>query len=100
MTTLAGTNGFGPLPPSRCDGRAADLLHRYNIKAMGSLRRHKDNHAGLMNLEQMAFFQRVNGGMPGTEWEPFAGLDCLRRNGGGPEKIFFEAPSPSRPRSP
>ncbi|WP_366555468.1 transketolase [Aquibaculum sediminis] len=35
---------------------------------------HKDNHAGLMNPEQMAEFQRRQGVPEGREWEPFSGL--------------------------
>src|SRR5690606_38572441 len=36
---------------------------------------HKDNHAGLMNPEQMAAFKRQNGIADGAEWDRFAGLD-------------------------
>jgi pyruvate dehydrogenase E1 component len=35
---------------------------------------HKDNHAGLMNVEQMAQWQTQMGVPAGAEWEPFAGL--------------------------
>ncbi len=48
----------------------------YTIKGLGlPFAGHKDNHAGLMNPEQMAEFQRHNGIAEGAEWEPFAGLD-------------------------
>ena len=48
----------------------------YTIKGHGlPFAGHKDNHAGLMNLEQMAGFQAANGIADGAEWEPFAGLD-------------------------
>src|SRR5690625_1483174 len=36
---------------------------------------HKDNHAGLMNPEQMAAFQRRMAVPEGQEWEPHAGLE-------------------------
>src|SRR5690606_20884822 len=35
---------------------------------------HKDNHAGLMNIDQMAVFKTANAIPDGAEWEPFAGL--------------------------
>ena len=48
----------------------------YTIKGYGlPFAGHKDNHAGLMNLEQMADFQRAMGINKGDEWEPFAGMD-------------------------
>src|SRR5579859_7805268 len=48
----------------------------YTIKGYGlPFAGHKDNHAGLMNPEQMAVFQRRMGVPAGAEWEPFAGLD-------------------------
>src|SRR6478609_7281502 len=48
----------------------------YTIKGYGlPFAGHKDNHAGLMNPEQMAMFQRSMGVPAGEEWEPYAGLD-------------------------
>src|SRR5580693_5120429 len=48
----------------------------YTIKGYGlPLAGHKDNHAGLMNPDQMASFQRSAGVPGGQEWEPFSGLD-------------------------
>jgi pyruvate dehydrogenase E1 component len=48
----------------------------YTIKGYGlPFAGHKDNHAGLMNVEQMADFQRAMGINKGDEWEPFAGMD-------------------------
>ena len=48
----------------------------YTIKGYGlPFAGHKDNHAGLMNKDQMVLFQRDMGVAPGAEWEPFAGLD-------------------------
>jgi pyruvate dehydrogenase E1 component len=45
----------------------------YTIKGWGTpLAGHKDNHAGLMNKEQMAEWQAKMDVTPGQEWEPFA----------------------------
>lgn len=47
----------------------------YTIKGYGlPLAGHKDNHAGLMNPEQMAAFRAQNGIAEGREWEKFEGL--------------------------
>ncbi|HJQ61003.1 MAG TPA: transketolase [Vineibacter sp.] len=35
---------------------------------------HKDNHAGLMNVDQMTQWQKEMGVPPGAEWDRFAGL--------------------------
>ena len=49
----------------------------YTIKGFGlPFAGHKDNHAGLMNPDQMAVFQRTMGVGAGEEWAPFAGLDA------------------------
>ncbi len=48
----------------------------YTIKGYGlPFAGHKDNHAGLMNPDQMALFQRSMAVAEGAEWELFAGLD-------------------------
>jgi pyruvate dehydrogenase E1 component len=48
----------------------------YTIKGYGlPFAGHKDNHAGLMNLDQMAAFQRSMMVEEGAEWDLFAGLD-------------------------
>jgi len=48
----------------------------YTIKGHGlPFAGHKDNHAGLMNLQQMENFREQNRIQPGLEWEPFEGLD-------------------------
>jgi pyruvate dehydrogenase E1 component len=48
----------------------------YTIKGYGlPFAGHKDNHAGLMNLDQMASFQRSMGVDQGTEWDFFAALN-------------------------
>ncbi|MBM3482039.1 MAG: transketolase [Alphaproteobacteria bacterium] len=49
----------------------------YTIKGFGlPFAGHKDNHAGLMNEEQMEGFRASMGVKPGEEWEPFAGLNA------------------------
>jgi pyruvate dehydrogenase E1 component len=48
----------------------------YTIKGYGlPFAGHKDNHAGLMNRDQMASFQSSMGVAEGAEWDLFAGLD-------------------------
>ncbi len=48
----------------------------YTIKGYGlPFAGHKDNHAGLMNLDQMASFRRNMAMTEGAEWDLFAGLD-------------------------
>src|SRR5215471_3374004 len=48
----------------------------YTIKGYGlPFAGHKDNHAGLMNPQQMATFQESIGVSAGLEWDRFAGLD-------------------------
>ncbi len=48
----------------------------YTIKGHGlPFAGHKDNHAGLMNLQQMATFQETMKVPAGTEWDRFVGLD-------------------------
>jgi pyruvate dehydrogenase E1 component len=47
----------------------------YTVKGHGlPLQGHKDNHAGLMNPQQMEQFRAQMGIPPGAEWDPFAGL--------------------------
>ncbi|WP_421709871.1 1-deoxy-D-xylulose-5-phosphate synthase N-terminal domain-containing protein [Algihabitans sp.] len=47
----------------------------YTIKGHGlPFAGHKDNHAGLMNPDQMAAFQVANAVPEGQEWDRFAGL--------------------------
>ncbi len=48
----------------------------YTIKGHGlPFAGHKDNHAGLMNPEQMQTLREAHGVPEGREWDPFAGLD-------------------------
>ncbi|RED52008.1 transketolase [Aestuariispira insulae] len=53
----------------------------YTIKGFGlPLAGHKDNHAGLMNPQQMAAFRADNNVTQGSEWEKFAGLESSAEN--------------------
>ncbi|MCC7271619.1 MAG: transketolase [Alphaproteobacteria bacterium] len=48
----------------------------YTVKGFGlPFAGHKDNHAGLMNRDQMTVFKTANRIADGKEWEPFEGLD-------------------------
>ena len=48
------------------------LFLAYTIKGWGTpLAGHKDNHAGLMTIDQMEKFQSSMGVRPGKEWEPY-----------------------------
>ncbi len=48
----------------------------YTVKGWGlPFAGHKDNHAGLMNVEQMATFRAAHGIAEGQEWSKVAGLD-------------------------
>jgi pyruvate dehydrogenase E1 component len=48
----------------------------YTIKGYGlPFAGHKDNHAGLMNPDQMTAFQQAMAVPQGAEWDKFAGLD-------------------------
>ena len=48
----------------------------YTIKGFGlPFQGHKDNHAGLMTVEQMTKFQAEMNIRPGHEWDAFEGLD-------------------------
>ena len=70
----------------------------YTIKGLGlPFAGHKDNHAGLMNLEQMAEFKRRNRIPDGAEWDRFAGLDLPAETlQGFLEGVPFAARSPRR----
>ena len=48
----------------------------YTIKGYGlPFAGHKDNHSGLMSLEQMEVYRQTQRIAPGQEYDPFAGLD-------------------------
>jgi len=105
-TELGGTSGLKELLDSHDDGTlhrlmtnlaghdmetvldafhaAADDDHpqcfvAYTIKGYGlPLAGHKDNHAGLMNPQQMDGFRKAMRIPEGAEWDPFVGLDTDR----------------------
>src|SRR5207247_7763475 len=77
MTNLAGHDMASILAAFHAvtDDRPTCFI-AYTIKGYGlPFAGHKDNHAGLMNRDQMASFQRSMGIAEGAEWERFAGLD-------------------------
>jgi len=77
MTNLAGHDMEAVLDAFHAitDDRPTCFI-AYTIKGYGlPFAGHKDNHAGLMNPEQMTSFQRNMGVAPGAEWDLFTGLD-------------------------
>ncbi len=77
MTNLGGHDVEAVLEAFR--GVKDDRPHcfiAYTVKGWGlPFAGHKDNHAGLMNADQMATFRAVNGIAEGEEWSKVAGLD-------------------------
>src|SRR5947209_5643848 len=77
MTNLAGHDMESVLDAFHgvADDRPTCFI-AYTIKGYGlPFAGHKDNHAGLMNLDQMASFRHNMGVAEGAEWDLFAGLD-------------------------
>jgi pyruvate dehydrogenase E1 component len=77
MTNLAGHDMESVLAALHAveDDRPTCFI-AYTIKGYGlPFAGHKDNHAGLMNPDQMAAFQRSMAVPAGAEWDRFAGLD-------------------------
>jgi pyruvate dehydrogenase E1 component len=77
MTNLAGHDLESVLEAfAAVEGDDPVCFIAYTIKGKGlPFAGHKDNHAGLMNPDQMAAFQQQMGVAPGAEWDRFAGLD-------------------------
>jgi len=76
MTNLAGHDMAAVLEAFHgiADDRPTCFI-AYTIKGFGlPFAGHKDNHAGLMNEEQMASFRRAMAIPDGAEWDRFAGL--------------------------
>ncbi len=76
MTNLAGHDMAAVLEAFRAveDDRPTCFI-AYTIKGFGlPFAGHKDNHAGLMNSDQMAVFQAANAIREGAEWDVFEGL--------------------------
>ena len=69
----------------------------YTIKGFGlPLAGHKDNHAGIMNDDQIAKLQSELGIAAGQEWQPFAGIEKDEKG----LRVFLDAvPFKSRVRS-
>ena len=77
MTNLAGHDMESVLDAFHAvaDDRPTCFI-AYTIKGYGlPFAGHKDNHAGLMNLDQMMSFRRNMGVPEGGEWDRFVGLD-------------------------
>ncbi len=78
MTNLAGNDMESVLEAFHGvgDSEQPTCFLAYTVKGYGlPFAGHKDNHAGLMNEEQMAAFRAANGIDVGREWEPFAGME-------------------------
>jgi pyruvate dehydrogenase E1 component len=77
MTNLAGHDMESVLEAlNAVDSDVPHCFIIYTIKGYGlPFAGHKDNHAGLMTVEQMGDFQHAMGIAEGNEWEPFAGMD-------------------------
>ncbi len=76
MTNLAGNDMQAVLDAFEgIDDDKPTCFIAYTIKGQGlPFAGHKDNHSGLMTLDQMAGFKKGMGIEDGREWERFAGL--------------------------
>src|ERR1700751_330706 len=76
MTNLAGHDLASVLSAFHAvEAACPSCFPAYTIRGCGlPFAGHKDNHAGLMNLDQMETFRRSMEVAEGAEWEPFAGL--------------------------
>ena len=77
MTNLAGHDMESILETfGSIQGDEPTCFLAYTIKGHGlPFAGHKDNHAGLMNPEQMQVFRKAMGVPEGSEWDRFAGLE-------------------------
>ncbi|MBB5752181.1 transketolase [Prosthecomicrobium pneumaticum] len=104
MTNLAGHDLPTLLEAFETAGRhdRPTCFIAYTIKGFGlPLAGHKDNHAGLMNPQQMDAFRQAAGVRPGHEWDPFEGLSASpERLGRFLAGVPFAArrPAPAAPR--
>ena len=78
MTNLAGNDMQAVLDAFEgVEGDQPTCFIAYTIKGQGlPFAGHKDNHSGLMTLEQMAGFKKGMGIADGQEWDRFAGLSA------------------------
>ncbi len=76
MTNLAGNDMEAVLDAfESVDDDTPTCFIAYTIKGQGlPFAGHKDNHSGLMTLDQMAGFKKGLGIADGQEWDKFAGL--------------------------
>ena len=76
MTNLAGHDMASVLEAFHgVDGDEPICFIAYTIKGFGlPFAGHKDNHAGLMSVEQMQALRETHGVPEGAEWDRFAGL--------------------------
>jgi pyruvate dehydrogenase E1 component len=76
MTNLAGNDMQAVLDAFEgVEGDQPTCFIAYTIKGQGlPFAGHKDNHSGLMTLDQMAGFKKGMGIADGQEWDKFAGL--------------------------
>lgn len=76
MTNLAGNDMQAVLDAFEgIEGDQPTCFIAYTIKGQGlPFAGHKDNHSGLMTLDQMAGFKKGMGIDDGAEWDKFAGL--------------------------
>ena len=95
MTNLAGHDLESILDAFHAvDDDAPSCFIAYTIKGHGlPFAGHKDNHAGLMNPEQMAQFKHAMNIADGDEWDRFAGLDV---SPGELERFLAAAPFAGR----
>ena len=91
MTNLAG-HDLGSLTEAFGTAAQTDqptLFLAYTIKGNGlPFAGHKDNHAGMMTLDQMEAFRATHQVRPGHEWDRFEGLD----NPGAVERFVSAVP--------
>jgi pyruvate dehydrogenase E1 component len=78
MTNLAGHDMQAVLDAFEgVEGDQPTCFIAYTIKGQGlPFAGHKDNHSGLMTVDQMAGFKKGMGVADGQEWEKFAGLSA------------------------
>ncbi len=78
MTNLAGHDMQAVLDAFEgVEGDQPTCFIAYTIKGQGlPFAGHKDNHSGLMTVDQMAGFKKGMGVEDGQEWEKFAGLSA------------------------
>ncbi len=89
MTNLAGNDMEAVLDAfGKVDDDQPTCFIAYTIKGQGlPFAGHKDNHSGLMTLDQMAGFKKGMGIADGSEWDKFAGLSA----GAGELQAFVDA---------